>query len=93
MRTCANWPKALANDFVSDEAFDQMLRAWFGSIARVLEPGRSFYIWGGYASRPNENVLDLSGGSGSTLIAAADRSQRVPDGTRPAALRRDRAAL
>ena len=39
--------RPLANDFVSDEAFDKMLRAWFGNIARVLVPGRCFYIWAG----------------------------------------------
>jgi ParB-like chromosome segregation protein Spo0J len=31
-----DWP--LANDFVSDEEFDRLLRAWFGNIARVLQP-------------------------------------------------------
>ncbi len=41
---------ALANDFVTDEAFETMLLAWFGNMARVLEPGRSFYIWGSYAN-------------------------------------------
>jgi DNA modification methylase len=45
--------RPLANDFVSDEDFDRMLRAWFGNIARVLEPGRAFYIWGGYANCAN----------------------------------------
>jgi DNA modification methylase len=45
--------RPLANDFVSDEEFDRMLRAWFGNIARVLEPGRGFYIWGGYANIAN----------------------------------------
>ena len=45
--------RPLANDFVSDEAFDKMLRAWFGNIARVLVPGRCFYIWGGYANCGN----------------------------------------
>jgi DNA modification methylase len=45
--------RPLANDFVSDEAFDQMLAAWFGNIARVLAPGRGFYIWGGYANCAN----------------------------------------
>lgn len=39
--------RPLANDFVSDEEFDRLVDAWFGNIARVLEPGRSFYIWGG----------------------------------------------
>jgi DNA modification methylase len=45
--------RPLANDFVSDEAFDELLAAWFGNIARVLEPGRAFYIWGGYANCAN----------------------------------------
>jgi len=45
--------RPLENDFVSDEAFDELLAAWFGNIARVLEPGRGFYIWGGYANCAN----------------------------------------
>jgi DNA modification methylase len=45
--------RQLMNDFVSDEEFDRLLRAWFGNIARVLEPGRGFYIWGGYANCAN----------------------------------------
>jgi DNA modification methylase len=45
--------RPLANDFVSDEAFEQMLHAWFGNLARVLVPGRAFYIWGGYANCAN----------------------------------------
>jgi len=45
--------RPLANDFVSDEEFERMLRAWFGNIARVLVPGRCFYIWGGYANLGN----------------------------------------
>jgi len=45
--------RPLANDFVSDEDFNEMLRAWFGNIARVLLPGRTFYIWGGYANVGN----------------------------------------
>jgi len=45
--------RPLANDFVSDEEFERMLRAWFGNIARVLVPGRCFYIWGGYANCGN----------------------------------------
>ena len=43
---------------MSDEAFDELLAAWFGNIARVLEPGRGFYIWGGYA-----NCAQLSAGA------------------------------
>jgi len=45
--------RPLANDFVSDEEFGRMLHAWFGNMARVLVPGRCFYIWGGYANLGN----------------------------------------
>jgi DNA modification methylase len=45
--------RPLANDFVSEADFDRMLTAWFGNMTRVLEPGRGFYIWGGYANCAN----------------------------------------
>jgi DNA modification methylase len=45
--------RPLANDFVSDEEFDRLLDAWFGNASRVLQPGRAFYIWGGYANCGN----------------------------------------
>jgi DNA modification methylase len=45
--------RPLVNDFVSDEEFDRLLDAWFGNLARVLLPGRGFYIWGGYANCGN----------------------------------------
>jgi len=45
--------RPLANDFMTDADFDKMLAAWFGNMARVLEPGRGFYIWGGYANCAN----------------------------------------
>jgi DNA modification methylase len=45
--------RPLANDFVSDEDFNRMLRDWFGNMARVLIPGRAFYIWGGYSNLGN----------------------------------------
>ncbi len=45
--------RPLANDFVTDEAFDKLLADWFGNIARVLLPGRAAYIWGGYANCAN----------------------------------------
>jgi DNA modification methylase len=54
--------RPLTNDFVSDEAFEQLLHAWFGNLARVLAPGRSFYVWGGYANCGNyPPVLKSSG--------------------------------
>ena len=45
--------RPLENDFVTAEAFDEMLLAWFGNASRVLKPGGSFYIWGGYANIGN----------------------------------------
>lgn len=45
--------RPLLNDFVTEEEFDRLLRAWFGNASRVLEPGRAFYIWGGYGNLGN----------------------------------------
>ncbi len=45
--------RPLENDFVSDEEFDRLLDDWFGNIARVMQPGGAFYIWGGYANFVN----------------------------------------
>jgi len=45
--------RPLENDFVSAEAFDEMLLAWFSNASRVLKPGGSFYIWAGYANLGN----------------------------------------
>ncbi len=45
--------RVLVNDFLSDDEFYNQLVKWFGNIARVLEPGRAFYIWGGYLNWPN----------------------------------------
>jgi DNA modification methylase len=45
--------RPLQNDFLSEEEFTQRLDAWFGQIARVLLPGRSFYIWGGWSNVGN----------------------------------------
>src|SRR5207245_2030577 len=42
--------RVLANDYHSDQEFDRLLHAWFGNLARVLLPGRAFYIWGGYSN-------------------------------------------
>lgn len=45
--------RPLDNDNVTDEEFAALLSAWFGNAARVLDPGRAFYIWGGYANVAN----------------------------------------
>jgi DNA modification methylase len=45
--------RPLANDFVSEDKFNELLHSWFGNIARVLLPGRSLYCWGGYANCAN----------------------------------------
>lgn len=37
----------LINDDISDDEFGRLLTAWFGNVARVLLPGRGFYVWGG----------------------------------------------
>ncbi len=43
--------RPLANDFVTDQAFDEMLDAWFGNMARVLDRGRSLYMQSVYMGR------------------------------------------
>jgi DNA modification methylase len=45
--------RPLVNDFASEADYNRMLRAWFGSLARALLPGRSFYVWGGYSNCAN----------------------------------------
>ena len=45
--------RPLANDFVSDEAFEQLLNAWFSNASRALVPGGSFYFWGGFSNCAN----------------------------------------
>jgi DNA modification methylase len=45
--------RPLVNDFVSDDEFGRLLHAWFGNIARVLQPGGCFWVWAGYANLGN----------------------------------------
>jgi DNA modification methylase len=45
--------RPLANDFLPEAEFDSCLLNWFGNMSRVLIPGHSFYIWGGYANLGN----------------------------------------
>jgi DNA modification methylase len=42
--------RPLVNDFVGNDAYTRLLHEWFGNLARVLEPGRAFYVWGGYTN-------------------------------------------
>jgi len=54
--------RPLANDFVSAEHYERLLHAWLSNITRVLEPGRAFYLWGGYANCGNyPPVLQATG--------------------------------
>jgi DNA modification methylase len=45
--------RPLANDFLPEQEFDRLLTAWFANLARVLQPGRAFYLWGGYGNCAN----------------------------------------
>jgi DNA modification methylase len=45
--------RPIANDATSPEEFARLLRAWFSNITRVLEPGRCFYVFGGYVNAQN----------------------------------------
>jgi DNA modification methylase len=45
--------RELVNDFLPPEKFIELLNGWFKNLADALEPGRSFYIWGGYANLMN----------------------------------------
>jgi DNA modification methylase len=45
--------RPLANDFLPPEEFERLLLAWFKNLSDALEPGRGFYLWGGYANCAN----------------------------------------
>jgi DNA modification methylase len=45
--------RPLTNDFVPEAEYERLLHRWFGNLARVLLPGRAFYVWGGYANCAN----------------------------------------
>lgn len=45
--------RPLENDFLDEADFDVLLSKWFKNLARVLIPGRSFYVWGGYSNLGN----------------------------------------
>jgi DNA modification methylase len=45
--------RPLINDFLDDGEYYRMLQSWFTNVARVLKPGRAFYIWAGYSNLGN----------------------------------------
>ncbi len=45
--------RPLANDFLEPEDFERILNEWFANLAFAMDPGASFYIWGGYANTAN----------------------------------------
>jgi DNA modification methylase len=45
--------RQLVNDWLKPEDFYALLVKWFGNLSRVLSPGRSFYIWGGFSNVDN----------------------------------------
>jgi DNA modification methylase len=54
--------RVLDNDFLPAEEFEKLLLAWFGNAANALDPGRSFYCWGGYSNLGNyPSALKASG--------------------------------
>jgi hypothetical protein len=55
--------RPLVNDFISDAAFEALLLAWFSNASRVLRPGGSFYVWGGYANLGNYPLALKAAGS------------------------------
>ncbi|MCK6462008.1 MAG: hypothetical protein L6Q95_19165, partial [Planctomycetes bacterium] len=42
--------RPLENDWISDAEFDALIRNWFGQMERVLIPGGSYYVWGGFSN-------------------------------------------
>ena len=54
--------RVLENDYLPPEEFAGKLRDWFKNMANALEPGRSFYIWGGYANLLNYPSAFLDAG-------------------------------
>jgi DNA modification methylase len=45
--------RPLINDWQTDADFAKVLDAWCREIARILAPGRAFYMWGGFSNLGN----------------------------------------
>jgi hypothetical protein len=69
--------RALANDFVADAEFERLLHAWFGNLARVLLPGRAFYLWGGYTNVGNYTAALKAAGLYFSQAIIWDRQHAV----------------
>lgn len=55
--------RAIANDSIPEDEFQILVGQWFAQIARVLVPGRAFYVWGGYANLFNYPAALLAPGN------------------------------
>jgi hypothetical protein len=61
--------RVLENDFLTAEEFERRLGQWFKNAAGVMEPGASFYCWGGYANYANyHSALALQGCTSQAVI-------------------------
>jgi len=66
--------RPLINDFMTDEAFEKMLDAWFGNIARVLKPGGASTSGAAPPSTPTAAITcPCSSGTSSTLPRRSSR--------------------
>lgn len=45
--------RCLVSDSMSNDSYTYHLRLWFGQMCRVLDPGCSFYLWGGFTNCRN----------------------------------------
>jgi len=48
--------RPLICDALPEKKYEEMLQKWFYNIARVLKPGGSFYIWGGFGNTKNYRI-------------------------------------
>jgi len=64
---------------LSKQGYGEKLSGWFGNIARVLVPGRSFYLWGGLPNLTNyPPALAASGMHLSQLIVWVKNQPSAP---------------
>jgi hypothetical protein len=68
--------RPLENDFVGDDAFDEMLLAWFGNASRVLKPGVGFTSGAGTPTAETTRPCCASAGCTSRKRSSGTRSMR-----------------